>query len=183
MRWLVLPLALVSMFAAGQPAPRSDYNLPSEREEPAWDEQKPTLPAFPRDENLVKIQIDGASGFSFFVEPESVSVGKDGVVRYTFVARSSGGATNIAYEGIRCKGRERKLYALGRADRTWVAARNPQWGSISDLPDNRLQATLHDAFFCPARIIVRDADTARTLLRRGGDPGPRGLIDMWNQPR
>jgi len=94
------------------------------------------------------------------------------------VARSVGGATNISYEGIRCKGRERKLYAFGRADKTWSAARNPQWASISDLPVNLLQATLHDAFFCPVRTIVRDAEEARKLLKSGGDPRAGGSADM-----
>ena len=29
----------------------------------------------------------------------------DGVVRYTLVTRTAGGATNVTYEGIRCEGR------------------------------------------------------------------------------
>lgn len=170
MRWLILVLALASAATVAQSAPRNLYSLPNEREEQPWDEQKPELPPFPKEENLVKVQIDGDTGFDFFVDSESVRVGNDGVVRYTLVARSAGGGTNIAYEGIRCKGRERKLYALGRADKTWSAARNPQWNSISGLPINRIQATLHDALFCPARIIVRDAEEARMALRRGGHP-------------
>ena len=165
MRWLVLVLALESAATVAQPAHRNFYNLPNEK-----DEQKPELPPFPKEEHLVKVQIDGDTVFDFFVDGESVRVGNDGVVRYTLVARSAGGGTNIAYEGIRCKGRERKLYALGRADKTWSAARNPQWNSISDLPVNRLQSALHDAYFCPARIIVRDAEEARMALRRGGHP-------------
>ena len=169
MRWLILTLALVSAVTPAQSAPENLY-VPSEGEGQPWDEQKPKLPPFPKEENLVGIQVDGGLSFDFFVDLESVSVGRDGVVRYTLVARSVGGATNIAYEGIRCKGRERKLYAFGRADKTWSAARNPQWALISDLPVNRAQAALHDAFFCPARIIVRDAEEARMALRRGGHP-------------
>ena len=172
MRWLILTLALVSTVTAAQPAPENLY-VPEGEGQP-WDEQKPKLPPFPKEENLVRIQVDGGHNFDFFVDLESVSVGRDGVVRYTLVARSVGGATNIAYEGIRCKGRERKLYAFGRVDKTWSAARNPQWASISDLPVNLLQATLHDEFFCPARIIVRDAEEARRLLRSGVDPRAGG---------
>jgi hypothetical protein len=173
MRWLILTLALVSTVTAAQPAPENLY-VPGEGEGQPWDEQKPKLPPFPKEDNLVRIQVDGGHNFDFFVDLESVSVGRDGVVRYTLVARSVGGATNIAYEGIKCKGRERKLYAFGRADKTWSAARNPQWASISDLPVNLLQATLHDAFFCPARIIVRDAEEARRRLRSGVDPRAGG---------
>lgn len=167
---LILLLALVPIAAAAQPAPRNLYSLPSEAQERPRDEQKLELPPFPKEEDLVKVQIDGDAGFEFFVDIGSIRVGNDGEVRYVLVARSAGGGTNIAYEGIRCKGRERKLYALGRADKTWSAARNPQWASISDLPVNRFQAALHDAYFCPARIIARDTEEARTALRRGGHP-------------
>ena len=179
MRWLILLLAAVAAVTAAQPAPRNLY-VPSESESQPWDEQKPQLPPFPKEENLVRVQVDGGLGFDFFVDVESVSVGRDGVVRYTLVARSAGGATNIAYEGIRCKARERKLYAFGRADKTWSAARNPQWASISDLPVNLLQATLHDAFFCPARTIVRDAEEARKFLKSGRDPRAGGSAEIWN---
>ena len=182
MRWLMLMLALVSAVTVAQPGPKNLY-VPSESEGRPRDEQKPQLPPFPKEEDLVRIQIDGALSFDFFVDLESVSVGRDGVVRYTLVARSVGGATNIAYEGIMCRGRERKLYAFGRADKTWSAARNPQWASISDLPVNRLQAALHDWFFCPARIIVRDTEEARRLLKSGGDPRAGGSADMSNRPR
>ena len=39
MRWLLVPLALVSVLAAGQPAPRNDHRPATEGEDPAPDEQ------------------------------------------------------------------------------------------------------------------------------------------------
>lgn len=149
----MVPLAVACSIAAAQTA----------------DDQSPTLPPFPRDENLVRVQVEGVTNFEYFVDLESVSVGTDGVVRYTLVARSDGGATNVAYEGIRCEGRERKLYAIGRADKTWSAARSPKWAPISGLPINRLEATLNDGYFCPARIMVRSTEEARKRLRSGLD--------------
>ena len=182
MRWSILMLALASAVTAAQPRPPNRY-VPSESEGQRWDEQQAQQPPFPEEKNLVRIEVDGGLSFDFFVDLESISVGRDGVVRYTLVARSVGGATNIAYEGIRCKGRERKLYAFGRADKTWSAARNPQWASISELPVNLLQAKLHDAFFCPARTIVGDAEEARKRLKSGRDPRAGGSAEMWNRPR
>jgi len=42
------------------PSRRREFQFfPERQEEPPWEEQKPELPAFPKDENLVKIQVDG----------------------------------------------------------------------------------------------------------------------------
>jgi len=183
MRRLIVALVLLSSLAAAQPAPRNLYDLPNDRAPQPWDEQKIELPHFPEEKDLVKVQVDGDVSFDFFVDADSVGVGADGVVRYTLVARSSGGASNVSYEGIRCKDRERRLYALGRSDKTWYEARNSKWVAISDLPVNRIQAVLYAAFFCPMRILPRDADEARKMLKRGGDPRASGAADMWNQPR
>jgi len=183
MRRLIVGLALLPGLAAAQPAPRDLYDLPNERAPPPWDERKIELPHFPKAESLIKIQVDGDVSFDFFVDTDSVSVGGDGVVRYTLVARSSGGASNVSYEGIRCKDGERRLYALGRSDNTWSEARNSRWVAISDLPVNRVQAVLYATYFCPMRILPRDTGEARKMLERGGDPRASGAADMWNQPR
>jgi len=169
MRWVILPLALIGS-AAAQPAPPNLYAVQNEMDERPSREQKLVLPAFPKEKNLARIQVDGEVSFDFFVDLESVSVGGDGIVRYSLVARSAGGATNIAYEGIRCQGRERKPYAFGRSDGAWSAARKSRWTSISTASRDLAQATLHDAYFCPAGTIVRDAAEAQRLLREGGDP-------------
>lgn len=170
MRWLVLSLALVSSAAAAQTGQPELYVAQNEAGEQASDEQKLTLPAFPKDQDLVRIQVDGDVNFDFFVDLESVSVGRDRIVRYTLWARSVGGAINITYEGIKCKGRERKFYAFGRKDRTWAVARDPQWTSISIAPRDLAQATLHDAYFCPGRSMVPDRAEAIRVLREGGNP-------------
>jgi len=182
--WRLLFLMLVSapLVAAAQPVPRTGY-FPAETEGKPWEEQKLQLPPIPAAENLIRVQVDDAQGFAFFVDSASVSVGTDDVVRYTLVARSESGATNISFEGIKCKTRERKLYAIGRADHTWSPARNPQWTPISELPANRAQAVLFGEYFCPARIIVRNTDDARRVLKQGGDPRASGSAELWNQPR
>ena len=64
MRWLILTLALVSAFTAAQPGPKNLYS-PSQNAEQPWDEQKPQLPPFPKEEDLVRIQVDGGAKFRF----------------------------------------------------------------------------------------------------------------------
>jgi CNP1-like family protein len=136
-------------------------------EDKPWEEQKASLPAYPAEENLVRFYVSETSPFEFFVDPDSLSVGKDGVVRYTLVARSASGALNIDYEGIRCESRERKLYAFGRADHTWAEARRADWVRIPPrraFPNNQ-QAALADEFFCVQGVRVRDVDSAVKALK------------------
>lgn len=165
---LIVLLALAPAMA--QPAAGGLRYAADSRDAQPVDDQRPELPPFPAEKNLVKVQVDGLASFELFVDLESVSVGTDGVVRYTVVARTEGGASNITYEGLRCRERERMLYAFGRADGTWSLARDPKWVSVSDLLANRIQATLSDAYFCRARLRVRDTAEARHRLRQGGDP-------------
>jgi len=166
---LLLLLALIPLAAPAQLFPR--YGDPAQDAgEQSAEERNLQMPPFPKEEDLVRVSLNVPGSFEYFVDAQSVGVGADGVVRYVLVARSSAGATNVEFEGIRCKDRSRKLYALGRADRTWVAARNPRWTPISDLPVNMIEAVLHDSYFCPFRTIVRDADEARKVLKSGGNP-------------
>jgi hypothetical protein len=51
-----------------------------------WEGQKAALPPYPRGGNLAPFYV-GPSAFSFFVDPASVTVGQDGAVRYTLIAR------------------------------------------------------------------------------------------------
>jgi len=62
---------------------------------------------------------------------------------------------------------------------------------ISGLPVNLAQATLHDSFFCPARIIVRDTDeragcssAGRSARKRfGGHVEPAALREAQDRYR
>jgi hypothetical protein len=177
MRRLIALLAFAPALVFAQPSPSNPYQPPDEVR--PVDERSLQLPPFPNDANLVKVQVDGGLNFDFLVDIESLGLGADGIVRYTLVARSSAGAVNIEYEGIRCKGRERRLYAVGRADKTWSVVRNSRWTSIGGLPAGRIQAILHDTYFCPGGRMVRDVAEAKKVLRRGGNPSSSDSSDFW----
>jgi hypothetical protein len=178
----LIALAQFSLSAAAQVlAPQYPGGFkPQFDEDKPFEEQQASLPAYPVAESLIRIDVGPATAFEFFVDPASVSVGKDGVIRYTLVARSSSGAMNVSYEGIRCASGERKLYAFGRADKTWAPARRSDWARISSAQVNRQHATLADEFFCPVRGAVRSDEEAVAALKRGGHPRARSLPD---QPR
>jgi len=130
-----------------------------------WKEIEARIPSYPRSGDLIPIDTGGASAHRSYVDARSVSVGEDGVVRYTLVVRAAGGATNVTFEGIRCELRERKIYAVGHPDGSWVRARNPQWRRI-DLQDaDTRHRTLYAEHFCSGRSPVRSEREALQKLR------------------
>ncbi len=163
-----IALLLTTAVAVAQPAQR--FNYTPDFEERAWEEQQAQLPPYPKQENLVRINLGAAASFDFFVDAVSVGVGSDGVVRYSLIAKSSSGALNVSFEGIRCSTRERKLYGFGRSDGTWSKARSSEWTPITRVQVNVQHAALADDYFCPMRGIVRSADEAISALRRGRHP-------------
>ncbi len=131
-----------------------------------WQEIQARIPAYPRPENLIPFEASGASPHRFFIDAGSLTVGEDGVARYTLVVKTAGGATNVSFEGIRCETREQKYYAAGRTDGNWVRARDPQWRRIEYQEVNRHHYVLYADFFCPGRYIVATAKQALEALRR-----------------
>lgn len=137
---------------------------------PEWVEEQATPPAFPKDANLVEFYVSAGTANRFFIDASTLSVGKDGIVRYTLVVKTSGGATNTSYEGIRCKTGEYRLYASGRADGTWAPARIADWRLIENKPVNRHHAALNRDLFCPLATPIDSADDGRAALRSGKHP-------------
>lgn len=142
-----------------------DYNF--DREVKPWAEMQTQIPAYPKDDSLIPLDIGAATPHQFFVDGKSVSVSDDGVVRYTLVVKAAGGAVNVSFEGIRCLTRERKHYAIGRDDGTWVRARNPQWRYIRPKQIDTQYLTLATEYFCRGKIMVESAEQIVQALRRG----------------
>lgn len=99
--------------------------------DPDWKEaEAPPPPALHLDK-LIPIEIPGAT-LRYGVDPASVSLGADGVVRYVVVARSSTGAVNAMYEGIRCNTAEVKVYARHNPDSGWSRNTSGEWGPLHE---------------------------------------------------
>lgn len=137
-------------------------------EEKAWVEFEHQLPPAPEMKNLIPIEIGSLSANRFAVDEPSVTFGPDGVIRYTLIVTSPGGARNVSYEGMRCSTAERRLYAIGRADGTWVKPRSGnQWVRIAENNHNRHHAALFRDYFCTAGGTVGDTEEARRVLPKG----------------
>lgn len=135
-----------------------------------WVEVEVRWPAAPKQEDLLGFYVSPATDNRFFIDPTTLSVGSDGVIRYVLVVLTGAGARNVSFEGMRCETRERRLYAFGRSDGTWSRSRNSQWERIREASNNRHHAALFMEYFCPEGGVVKDAAEARDALRRGGHP-------------
>ena len=169
-----LGVALFAVLAACAGAPPPD---PFERDfgddTKGWKEIQTQLPASPRSEDLISFSVSGATPYRFSIDRKSLAIGSDGVYRYTLVAVSAEGARNVSYEGIRCATREKKIYAIGRNDGTWVRARNAAWTPIEEVDINRSHAALMKDAFCP--VYNASKSVAEILARMSKRPPPSVL--------
>jgi len=147
------------------------------------DELPLQLPAPPKAGDLLEFDPGRPATLRYYVDPASLSVGTDAIVRFTVVVRGEGNASNVSYEAIRCKTRERKVYAYGRADGTWSAARAPQWTKISGLTTDGYRFVLYENYFCPSRQIIGSAREGVEAFRRGSHPRASDLLTTTPLPR
>lgn len=100
--------------------------------QPDWVEEKPPAPPAYSKDQLIPIDMPHYVSLQIGVDPATVSIGTDGVVRYVVVMRNASGSTTAAYEGIRCTTDEVKTYARVNAANQWVVIAEPQWKPIND---------------------------------------------------
>lgn len=99
--------------------------------DPDWREVEAPPPPALKLEGLVPLEVP-RSALRFGVDPASVSIGSDGIVRYVVVATSNTGAVNALYEGLRCDTGEFRLYARHTPGSGWTAATQSQWQALHD---------------------------------------------------
>lgn len=157
--------------------PRDRYNtidsggqvfLPEEK----WKEGEVTLPAYPNEADLLPFDIFGPTDNTYYLDTRSLSIGKDGVVRYALLARLATGVENLTYEGIRCEAREWKPYAYGRRDHTWAPAREANWRPVARQSVDDFRFTLYRSYLCPDGLPRRKTEEVLAQIRRQYRAGP-----------
>ncbi len=118
---VVLALACAALVSTAQ----AQTILP---DNPDWAEaEAPPPPALNLDK-LLTVDVDPRGSLRYGVDASSLSIGKDGVVRYVMVAQSSGAMTAM-YEGLRCTTAEYKVYARYNNGQ-WTPVASPEWRSV-----------------------------------------------------
>jgi hypothetical protein len=127
------------------------------------------LPPLPQaDAKLLPFTVSNDSPLKFAIDPTSLTIGTDGVVRYTVVVTSPSGARNVNYEGIRCDTYEWKLYASLDADHnSWDQTVAGDWARIEYGSLNGYRATLYSDYFCSNKMPLAKAPVIVENLRYG----------------
>ena len=101
-------------------------------ENPDWKETEvPPTPAFDQNK-LIPIDMPPYMTLKFGIDPSTIKVTGDGVVRYVVVAsHREGGGFNAVYEGLRCATGEYKTYA-NFANGKWDVTPEPEWKHMAE---------------------------------------------------
>ncbi|MCP5155189.1 MAG: hypothetical protein H6983_13555 [Ectothiorhodospiraceae bacterium] len=149
-------------------------------EEPEWREEGRDLPDFPREEDLVEVDVLGGDGYRYAVDPASIVMLSDGVLRYTMRIESARGATNYFHEGIRCETREVKTYGYGTGRETFRPVADGRWTPVKESPRSgplSYRRDLADRYVCHPDGGPRTAENVRRLVL---GQRPRGA-QVWNR--
>lgn len=141
---------------------------------PDWVEEKaPPPPAYSL-EHLIAIDMPIYVSLKVGVDPATVAVGGDGIVRYVVVVRNASGTVNAAYEGIRCLTDEVKTYARVGSNGEWSMVSEPQWRAVNDnMPSRHAQAIARQGA-CNARL----APTTEEVIQHLRQP-PKTTSNYW----
>ncbi len=163
MRYLAILIFLFPVSSFG----KTEYLNPDFVEDTThWEEVAASLPPYPKDENLVPVNVSSVTSNKYMVDAASVSVGKDQVVRYTIIIESTRGARTVNYEGLRCDTAERKIYAFGQSDGTWTENKRAAWEVIKARSLLSYRKALYEDIFCDIGIPVRSAEEGVRKLKQ-----------------
>jgi len=124
----------------------------------------PPPPSFSGD-GLIPIDMPIHVSVKVGVDPQTIAVGPDGVVRYVIVVTNSTGNMNAVYEGIRCITDEVKTYARFSASGQWTLTANPAWKSITDnMPSKHAHAFARQGG-CQSRLATSQGEIIAALKR------------------
>jgi len=116
-------------------------------------------------QGLVPIDMGAGTDLRWGVDPASIRIGPDRVVRYVVVGQGQGGAVNGYYEGLRCDTAQVRVYARHARDGDWVPAK-AEWMPLQDNPAARHSLVLARNGACLGQAPNRSSDQiARDLAQ------------------
>ena len=139
-----------------------------------------TLPLNPPNQKtLLPFYVSQTTIFKFAVDTDSISIGADGVTRYTVVIINPSGGQQAQYEGIRCDSFQWRLY--GSYESTgWKENPLGSWKAIQSNVPNRYQASLAQGAFCNLSSQEKNIKTILNSLNPNSFIGGQQIPDFKN---
>lgn len=101
-------------------------------DDPDWQESTPpTAPTFSADK-LLPLDMPRYVTLKIGIDPTTLTITPDGIVRYVVVMRNASGSVNAMFEGIRCATSEVKTYARANDTGVWSMVAEPKWRNFTD---------------------------------------------------
>jgi CNP1-like family len=136
-------------------------------DDPDWKETDvPPAPAFDL-KRLVPVEISVQSQLKWGIDPATIKITNDGIVRYVVVAQSSSGVVNAMYEGIRCNKAEFRRYARHNPDSGWVKSSDTGWTPLRQTGASRHPEILARGGMCDGAAPPTSAAEAARRLNAG----------------
>jgi hypothetical protein len=135
--------------------------------DPDWKEtDAPTAPAFSTSQ-LLPLEMPSYVSLKFGVDPATLSITADGIVRYVVVAVNASGSVNAMFEGIRCATGEVKTYARTGTIGTWSYLKEPAWRNLTDNLPSKHALALARQGACDGRSTTASstADIVKALKK------------------
>jgi hypothetical protein len=149
---LLLSLACCALAAQAQ--------VPADN--PDWQETEAPAPPKFDPKQLVSVDMPPYVSMKFGVDPATLAVTPDGIVRYVMVAVSPSGSMNAFFEGIRCATGEVKSYARANAQGVWTLVKEPEWRRLNDKHPSKHALALAQQGVCEGNAT---AGSAAQILR------------------
>lgn len=126
-----------------------DADFAFDEEQTQWKEQQVELWAYPEDEDLLKVpEYSASANLVQFIDAKTLSVGEDGVVRYTVVLESATGVRNVSLEGLRCDSNEYRVYGYGTRDKKVRPLKSSAWKPLYKTKNKGFRKRLAENLIC-----------------------------------
>lgn len=153
------------VFSLLAPAAHTAHAQASYTDEKTWTEAAVAPPAAFSTEVLLPFDVMKNSALTYGIDPNTLAVGEDGVVRYVMVARSSSGALNVMYQGIRCATAETKTYGRLSDKGNWNASPDAEWQALSFRGPTRPAMLLARQGVCEGRTVTGSVQKILATLK------------------
>jgi len=132
-----------------------------------WKESETTAPPAFNKSQLIAIDMPHYVSLKFGIDPATLVLTPDGIVRYVVVAVNTSGSVNAMYEGIRCATGQVKTYARSGESGVWSLVKEPQWRNLADNLPSKHALALARQGVCDGRAATASsvADIIKNLKR------------------